>query len=175
MSFQEFINKWNGKGIDFDGAYGDQCMDLMHQYISEVLGLNDGRILAASYAYQVYTNFNTIFGHEYFDRIDNTPTGVPLNGDIMFWKPNVQNVTGVAGHVAVFRDGDMNRFNSFDQNYPTGTKCHIQNHSYTGVLGWLRRKQLANWDDKVNRMKNALNGGGTSENKAREADKVFHE
>ena len=39
MTFDEFIAKWNGKGIDLDYAYGDQCMDLMHQYIVEVLGL----------------------------------------------------------------------------------------------------------------------------------------
>ncbi len=133
----DFINKWNGKGIDFDGYYGDQCMDLMHQYIVEVLGYTDGRILAAPTAKDVYLNFNNMFGKEYFTKIDNTPTGVPQKGDIVFWNASPGNT---AGHVAIFKDGDVNAFNSFDQNYPTGSKCHIQNHNYNYVLGWLRGK-----------------------------------
>ena len=126
MTFQDFINKWNGKGIDFDGYYGDQCMDLMHQYCVEVLGLVDGRILAAPSAKDVYLNFNNVLGHENFDKIDNTPTGVPQNGDIMFWGTGI----GPYGHVAVFVEGDSNKFRSFDQNFPTDSKCHIQEHTY---------------------------------------------
>lgn len=132
---QEFIEKWNGKYIDFDGAYGNQCMDLMHQYCVEVLGLTDGRILAADYAKNVYLNFDNIFGHEYFEKIANTPSGVPQEGDIILWD------IGSYGHVAIFIDGDANKFNSFDQNYPTGSFCHVQNHSYSGCLGWLRFKK----------------------------------
>ena len=139
MTFQDFINKWNGKGIDFDGYYGDQCMDLMHQYCVEVLGLVDGRILAAPSAKDVYLNFNNVLGHENFDKIDNTPTGVPQNGDIMFWGTGI----GPYGHVAVFVEGDSNKFRSFDQNFPTDSKCHIQEHTYKGVLGWLRGKTNA--------------------------------
>lgn len=33
---------------------------------------------------------------------------------------------------------------------------------------------IVNWDMKVDQMKNALNSGGTSESKAKEADKIFH-
>lgn len=136
MTLTDFIAKWNGKGIDFDKAYGDQCMDLMHQYVVEVLGLSDGRILAAPAAKDVYLNFSTIFGNQYFDRIANTPTGVPQKGDIILWGTGL----GPYGHVAIFRDGDINKFFSFDQNFPTGSKCHIQQHDYKGVLGWLRPK-----------------------------------
>lgn len=131
----DFINKWNGRGIDFDGFYGDQCMDLMHQYIVEVLGYSDGRILAAPTAKDVYLNFNNMFGKEYFTKIDNTPTGVPQKGDIVFWNASPGNT---AGHVAIFKDGNVTTFNSFDQNFPTGSKCHVQSHNYNYVLGWLR-------------------------------------
>lgn len=134
MTFDEFVTKWNGKGIDFDGAYGDQCMDLMHQYVVEVLGLSDGRILAAPAAKYVYLNFSTIYGNQYFERIANTPTGVPQKGDIVLWD-------GYYGHVAIFKEGNVNNFRSFDQNYPVGSKCHIQYHNYTNVLGWLRFKK----------------------------------
>lgn len=139
MTFDDFIGKWNDRGIDFDGYYGNQCMDLMHQYIVEVLGLTDGRILAADTAKDVYLKFSSVIGNQYFEKIDNTPTGVPQKGDIMFWGQTV----GTAGHVAIYLDGDVNKFRSFDQNWPTGSKCHLQNHDYSGVIGWLRLKPEA--------------------------------
>ena len=136
LSLREFIDKWDGRGIDFDGYYGDQCMDLMHQYHVEVLGITDGRTLAAPSAKEVFLKFDTRFNHHLFEKIDNTPTGVPEPGDIMLWGEGI----GPWGHVAIFVDGDVNSFNSFDQNFPTGSKCHIQKHNYSGVLGWLRYK-----------------------------------
>ncbi len=44
---------------------------------------------------------------------------------------------GTYGHVSVFENGDTKTFNSFDQNYPVGSKCHTQSHTYKDVLGWL--------------------------------------
>jgi hypothetical protein len=135
MTFQDFLEKYNGKYIDFDGYYGAQCMDLEHQYCLEVLGIGDHTVLAAPSAKEVYNNFPTVKGNELFEQIGNTPTNTPQEGDIMFWG------SGTWGHVAVFVEGDANSFRSFDQNYPTGSPCHIQNHiNYTGVLGWLRFK-----------------------------------
>ena len=134
MTFNEWLEKWNGHYIDFDGIYGNQCMDLMHQYCVEVLGITDGSVLAAPGAKDVYNNFENIKGHELFEKIPNTPTGVPQEGDILFWG------TGTWGHVAIFIEGDASRFRSFDQNYPTGSFCHAQEHSYSGILGWLRCK-----------------------------------
>jgi hypothetical protein len=135
MTFQEFLEKYNGKYIDFDGTYGPQCMDLLHQYVVEVLGLTDPRILAAPAAKDLYNNFDNIFGKEYFERIPNTPDGVPQEGDIVLWGYNPY------GHVAIFVEGNVNSFRSFDQNYPVGSPCHIQNHNYNNVLGWLRFNQ----------------------------------
>jgi len=134
MKFNDFILKWQGRYIDFDNYYGNQCMDLLHQYCVEVLGITDGRVLAAPGAKHIFLNFDTIFGREHFDKISNTPTGLPKNGDIMIWG------NGSWGHVAMYIDGNVNTFKSFDQNYPTGSPCHIQNHTYANVLGWLRYK-----------------------------------
>lgn len=134
MTLTDFITRYNGKYVDTDGAYGGQCMDLMHQYCVEVLGIQDLSVLAAPSAKSVYENFSNVKGHELFEQIGNTPTGVPQEGDLMFW------VNAPYGHVAVFHDGDANSFKSFDQNYPTGSPCHIQNHTYANVGGWLRFK-----------------------------------
>jgi hypothetical protein len=133
MSFDDFIDKWDLKGVDFDGIYPNQCMDLMHQYVYEVLGLTDKTILAAPAAYQVFTNFS--WG-QYFDKIVNSPTGVPQKGDIVLFGTAI----GAYGHVCIFIEGDANQFTSFDANWPTGSLCHKQSHNYNGVLGWLHPK-----------------------------------
>ncbi len=140
LSLTDFITKWDGKGIDFDGYYGDQCVDLMNQYCVEVLGIaNPMSVLAGGTAYEIYQNYN---GSQ-FTKIANTPTGVPSAGDILFFEPNIAGVTGPAGHVSVFITGDVNNLTSFDQNYPTGSLCHKQAHSYAAVAGWLHLKATA--------------------------------
>ena len=143
MTFADFLTKYNGKYIDFDGYYGAQCMDLMHQYCLEFLGISDHSVLAAPCAKDVYNNFSTIKGNELFEQIGNTPTGVPQDGDIMFWN------TGTYGHVAIFLEGTISTFNSFDQNWPVGSPNHIQNHTYSNVLGWLRFKGLPVMDNQA--------------------------
>ena len=39
MNYVEFKNKYNGKFVDYDGAYGYQCWDLGEVYFTQVLGL----------------------------------------------------------------------------------------------------------------------------------------
>lgn len=136
MTFEEFLIKYNGAYVDFDGYYGAQCMDLMHQYIYDVLGLTDKRILAAPTAKDVF--LGTPFGLEYFDKIPNTPTGVPKEGDIIFFGTGV----GPAGHVCIFISGDANKFQSFDVNWPVGSPAHVQDHTYGYCLGWLSPKGI---------------------------------
>ena len=38
MNLREFIIKYNGKKVDFDGAFGAQCVDLFRQYNKDVWG-----------------------------------------------------------------------------------------------------------------------------------------
>jgi len=136
-TFDQFVKDNTNVGIDTDGAYGNQCMDLMHAYCRDVLGLSDLSILAQPNAKSVWTNFANVKGHELFDKIPNTPTGVPLKGDIMLydWSPD--------GHVDIFIQGDVNSFRSFSQNFPTGSKSNVVNHpTYNGVYGWLRLKAV---------------------------------
>lgn len=133
MNLQDFISKWNGKIVDFDGVYPDQCMDLMHQYALDVLGITDKSVLAAPAAYEVFTNFKW---DNLFTKITNTPTGIPQSGDILFFGTTI----GQYGHVCVFVDGNATNFTSFDANWPLGSLPHLQPHNYNGVLGWLRFK-----------------------------------
>lgn len=137
MNLTEFIQKYDGQGVDTDNAFGFQCMDLMHKYCQDVLGLPLAYLRAPT-AKDVYLG-NNVLGIEYFTKTDNTPTGIPIPGDIILWGTKV----GESGHVAIFVDGSASEFHSFDQNWPVGSKCHIQKHDYKGVLGWLHYKQPA--------------------------------
>jgi len=128
MTLNEFIKKWTGKKLEVTGSPGalNQCVDLVNGYIRDVLGLPVIKWTNAIF-------FPEVVGDEY-EWIQNTPTGIPLKGDIMIFD------IGKYGHISVFIDGNVNSFNSFDQNWPVGTGCHIQKHNYNNVVGWLRPK-----------------------------------
>lgn len=132
MTLQQFLTKWNGKYCEVAGSANavNQCVDLANAYIRDVLGLP---IIEWTNA----QDFPKKAGPAY-DYILNTPTGVPKEGDIVVWK-SADNV----GHIAVFIEGNASSFKSFDQNYPLGTPCHVQGHTYANVMGWLRKKGQA--------------------------------
>lgn len=122
-------------------------MDLMHQYVVEVLGQTDGRILAAPAAKDVWNT--NVYGKDKFDAIPNTPTGVPQKGDIILFGTEV----GQYGHVAIVISADVNTVTTFDQNWNGHQYCEKITHKYggaQGVLGWLRFKgQPASGEEMV--------------------------
>lgn len=134
MTPQGFFYKYNGQPIDFDGWYGDQCVDLIQQFHKEV---SHGAFLSGATAIDIW---NGAVPYQY-ERILNTPTNFPTTGDIPFFKFN---------HTAVIVIADVNSFTSFDQNFPTDPYgkgvCHFQEHSYNNsagvphVLGWWHKK-----------------------------------
>jgi len=142
MTFDDFIKKWDGKLLDYDNAYSGQCVDVIQQYSVEVLGIGSW---GSGNAVGRWTNYPK----EHFDRIANTPEGVPQKGDVMIWGTGA----GPYGHIAVFIEGTAGSFRSFDQNWPVGSKCHIQGHYYNNVLGWLRPKKEAQMSCKIDDQK----------------------
>lgn len=141
MTYLQFKQKFLNTFVDFDGAYGAQCVDLMRKFIKEVLGFSPYVLPAQKYAKDFFYKFETFpNAKKYFTKIYNTPTGVPKQGDLIFWKAWQPGITGIAGHVAIFDNGNVNKFVSMDQNWATGTPCHLQAHNYRGVIGWLRKK-----------------------------------
>lgn len=126
---QDFFNKHNGQGLDFDGAFGFQCMDLAEFYNQEVV--KAPRLTGN--AIDVWTNYPK----DYYDQTLNMPDNHPIEGDIVIWGKTI----GEFGHIAVATaDATSDRFKSFDQNFPIGSTCHFQEHTYNGVLGWLHPK-----------------------------------
>lgn len=130
---EQFIIKYHGLPIDFDGQYQNQCVDLYRQYVAEVLHFPQSPGVGG--AKEIYTAYPTwpIKLRNLYQRIANTPNNIPTTGDIVVWGSSF----GVYGHVAIYVFGDVWKFISFDQNMPLGTVCHMQHHNYNAVLGWL--------------------------------------
>lgn len=95
MTFDEFVKKYKGKGINFDKAYGVQCFDLANQFNRDVVGCG---MFIGLHAYMIYTNFDNQPVKKYFTKIANTPSFVPKKGDIVVWG---KSLNGEDGHVAI--------------------------------------------------------------------------
>lgn len=138
MTYAEFIKKHKGKGVDYDGTAGVQCVDLAKCYMAEVFGMKPG---AWGDAHCYYDNFNSISAlKSNFTRIANTASFVPKKGDIMVWSSKLSS--GGWGHIAICTgEGNTNYFYSYDQNW-TGKHdpCTKIKHTYNCVLGVLRPK-----------------------------------
>lgn len=168
ISFDEFIKKYAGKKVDFDGYYGAQCMDLYRQYVQEVLGLPQSPAVPSA-----ADLWNTIDLTKY-DRITNTPNGIPVKGAIMVWK---KTATLPYGHVSIYYSGDVMKFISFDQNWPIGSASHYQNHDYNGVQGWFVKKNVNNTttdDEKMNRIFALKDQPGTNTEKLKKTEQIIH-
>ena len=150
ISFDEFIKKYDGKKIDYDGFYGGQCVDLFRQYVKEVLAYPQSPGVGG--ATEIWDSADP----DYYDFIKNTPTGVPVKGDIPIWN---RNAGGGFGHVAVFIEGNASSFVSFDQNWRALNVCERTNHNYTNVIGWLHPKgsNMANGSqEEIDQLKTKL-------------------
>ncbi len=141
MTHNQFTQKYNGRFVDYDGKYGNQCVDLMRQYIKEVKGWDAYKAVpAGATAKVIFQNFKN---NAYYKKVFNTPNNIPKQGDLIFWG-TYPFITGLAGHVAVFEGGDLYSVLVFGQNYPTGKPCKFTKygsskllHGYRGVMGWL--------------------------------------
>lgn len=144
MNIKEFFNKYNGKYVDVDGKYGGQCVDLFRQYYNEVLGIKENArgVFGAKDFWTNYSNDKVLYSN--FDKISNTLKFVPQIGDVMIWK------NGLYGHIAICTGvGNAVTFQSFDQNYPTGSKCKYVTHNYLNVFGVLRPKNQTNINEEI--------------------------
>lgn len=132
MNLNEFVLRNDGKALDFDKRYNAQCMDLYRFYAQDVLSFPQSPpVIGAADVWQMYLS-------EYYKRIPNTPTGIPLPGDIMVWN----RAYGPYGHIAIVLFADVHKFAAFSQNDPLGTLCHMRTYTYNRVFGWLHPKNL---------------------------------
>ncbi|WP_069471217.1 CHAP domain-containing protein [Candidatus Marithrix sp. Canyon 246] len=148
-SVDSFVQNKTGTCTDMDGSFGCQCVDLMHSYIQDVLGVPRLTHGITGHAYQLWSRLANVTissgtRRVRLEQVQNTPNGVPQKGDIIFWRSN----DGI-GHVAIFIDGNVNDFRSLDQNWinansSRGSAAAIITHNYNNVVGWLHPVLISN-------------------------------
>ena len=122
--------KWvyaqEGKFLDYDGAYGAQCVDLIAYYYKY---LGQSKYVKGNGCDYV----SNALPHGWI-RIKNTADFVPEPGDIAVWGTELS----AYGHVAIILSADVHSFVSMDQNWPRGSACKRVTHNYNKFWGVIR-------------------------------------
>lgn len=138
MVFDEFVAKYKGQHIDYDGVAGYQCVDLIKFYLRDVFGIYAGAWGNAKDYWNITARPNVA---DYFYNVPNTPDLVVERGDIVVWGAMNGNPYG---HVAIGLGlGDTKGFQSLDQNWGNNFNERAVRqigHSFNGVIGVLRVK-----------------------------------
>lgn len=134
MTFDQFITKWLGKRVDFDGVYGYQCVDLIVQYLAEVHGITSG---VWGNAIDYWTKPTPRLLQDF----DKLPAGTTIQkGDIVVLLPTSTNPYG---HIML----GINANTALEQNGATGDgdglggdEIRYRTITLSRVAGILRKK-----------------------------------
>lgn len=133
MTLDEFVKNYETKQVDFDKAFGSQCVDLFRQYVKEVLEIKEhtGVVEGAKDLYAKFEQMPKM--KKYFQKVYT-----PHKGDVVVF---AGNETNKYGHVAIVIYATNKTLVVFEQdgfNQYKGSYIHLWN--YERVLGFLRRK-----------------------------------
>ncbi|WP_240507203.1 SH3 domain-containing protein [Staphylococcus cornubiensis] len=129
----QYIQNHIGVGVDFDGYYGYQCMDLAVDYMYQ---LSNGNVRLDGNAYQAKNNH---LGN--YAKVYSKKSGfVPKTGDIVVWSPKSWN--GHYGHIGIVKKADSKHFTSLEQNirgnFSFGEAGRLAEHQYKDVAYFIR-------------------------------------
>lgn len=133
MNLTDFVNSYAGKKVDFDGAYGAQCVDLFRQYCKDVL--RAGHTGAVEGAKDLFLKYHELPAEcKYFERI----AGVfPEIGDVCVWDKTDKNKYG---HVAICigYSVSLDKLIVFEQDGFKQDGAKLAVRDIDGLLGVLR-------------------------------------
>lgn len=134
MTVSEFVKKYNGKKVDFDGAFGPQCVDLFRQYNKDVFGLpHTGAVKGAK---DLFLDYEKLPVEKHFYRKVADQNEI-IPGDILVWGETPSNSFG---HVAIALGRLENTFIVFEQDGFAQDGAKISLRSSNNFLGALRRR-----------------------------------
>jgi len=120
-----WANSQIGRSLDYDGAYGAQCVDLTKYYYA-YLGVSPVNGNGCDYATNVLPNG--------WQRIPYSSGFAAQPGDIAVWTYS----TSAYGHVAIVTGASTSSMNVVEQNASTGTRAHSYSYSYGTFFGVIR-------------------------------------
>ncbi|MEJ7541218.1 SH3 domain-containing protein [Staphylococcus intermedius] len=139
----QYIQNHIGVGVDFDGYYGYQCMDLIVDYMYQ---LSNGNVRLNGNAYQAKNNQ---LGN-YAKVFPKKPGFVPKAGDIVVWYPRPWNAH--YGHIGIVKEASSKQFTSLEQNIrgnlSFGEVGRLATHQYSDVAYFIR-PNFSNKDHKA--------------------------
>ncbi len=135
MELTFFVHKYIGKKVDYDGAYGAQCVDLFRQYAKDVLEIPEhtGAVDGAKDLWRKYM----LLPKErlYFSRIPPQTTSEP--GYVAIWDGTDANRYG---HVAIVLADCGKDLLVLEQNGITQNGAELKYRSKLNLLGYLARR-----------------------------------
>ena len=138
MTLDVFVNKYNGKKVDFDGVFGAQCVDLARQYWKEVdeIPEHTGACSTTGGAKDLFLDYDKMpLEKKYFKKISKNKTFV--SGDVVIWD---STETNKYGHVAIYLGKLNDSLIVFEQDgfKQDGAKVTVRNKN--NLLGALRKR-----------------------------------
>ena len=134
MTYNEFKNKYNGKWVDYDGAYGCQCWDLGQKYFTECLRLPSSVLAGCGLVSNMLYPPKRAQLDKYFDEI-SVNNMVP--GDVCIWE---------YGHIAIFDHYSGSNKYYFSQN---PNPCQVIRITAGGVHAFRLKGSTTSTDFKV--------------------------
>ncbi len=133
-SLDSFIKAYLGRGTDYDGVYGVQCVDLAKLYIEKVIGAKPEAI---GNAHAYFDSFDKTYLKKYFIKIPYKKGVKSVKGDLVVWG-KYYNGKSPYGHIAI-ASGEQSEttVTTYDQNW-NGASMKKVVHSLEGVSGFLR-------------------------------------
>lgn len=131
-----WMNEHEGWYIDFDNAYGGQCVDVPMRYCHDLFGWNPGGNAC---------DYRSNYLPDGWQRFQYSAGMIPQPGDIVVYQPNWGDPiwTGEFGHVGLVYSASASGMVTMEQNTGEGdpyggTRVRKLDRSYGGVWGFIR-------------------------------------
>ena len=133
MTVSEFAVKYQGKAVDFDKAFGAQCVDLFRQYCQDVVECpHTGSVEGAK---ELWERFAETRVKEFFIRLNAMQARL---GDVLIEDATPTNKWG---HVSIILAVENGKALVIQQNGISQGGCELAMRSLKGALGILRPAQ----------------------------------
>lgn len=137
MKLDEFINKYIKTKVDFDGAFGAQCVDLFRQYCKDVLNIpHTGAVEGAKDLFAKYHQLPLEM--KYFNKISINKAYNDIEmkyGDVIVWN---STITNKYGHVAIIINQIDDNVLVFEQDGFKQNGAKLSTRTMENMLGVLR-------------------------------------
>jgi hypothetical protein len=137
MTLEEFVIKYNGKKVDYDGVFGSQCTDLFRQYVKEVLNIPEhtGSCSSSGGAKDLFLDYYRMpVEKKYFLRSSSKTCKA---GDVLIWN---ETLTNKYGHVAICLGMLEGSYIVFEQDRFKQDGARIRLRGKDNLLGYLRKR-----------------------------------